>query len=110
MKRIYLYLLSAATVAVTILFILLWLIIPGFPLLVVLFLPPIIWWSSRTSWRQPVEEREEAATSWAGRPASTPSGYPLDRPLRFCPNCGKRLLEPQEAYCPRCGTPLHEEE
>jgi hypothetical protein len=84
------YLVSAISIVLTGLTIVLWLFIPGFPLLVFLFFPPLFWWGSRKG-----DEEEETE-------AEPGSSTPL-----LCPHCGKPLLEPQEEFCPRCGARLH---
>ncbi len=67
----------------TILCVILFFIIPGFPLFIFFFIPPIFCWSQK------------------GQKDSyfSPS---------TCPNCGKLLLEPQENYCPHCGYKIRE--
>ena len=67
-------------------------IIPGFPLLIFLFLPPLFYWG--------LQDRDE-------EPPATM--HPAQRGTRYCPQCGKQLLEPLETYCPRCGASLPHE-
>lgn len=67
-------------------------IIPGFPLLIFLFLPPLFCWG--------LQDQNEEQPSTA---------HSIHRSARNCPQCGKQLLEPFETYCPRCGTPLPQE-
>lgn len=85
------YLVSAVSIILTALMVSLWLLIPGFPLLIFLLFPPLFWWGSRKD----DEEREGGAER---EPA----------PFLLCPHCGKQLLEPAEEFCPRCGTRLHD--
>jgi hypothetical protein len=84
------YLVSAISIALTILMVGLWLLIPGFPLLIFLLFPPLFWWGSREA----NGEREEGDQQESA-------------PFALCPNCGKPLLEPHEEFCPRCGARLH---
>lgn len=86
------YVVSALSVILTGLMIVLWLLIPGFPLLIFLLFPPLFCWGSRQGNEESDSETEHAAT-----------------PFLRCPHCGKPLLEPQEDYCPRCGTRLRED-
>ena len=83
-------LISIVSIILTLLMIFLWFIIPGFPLLIFLFLPPLFCWG--------LQEKEEERS---------PDGYPVETEPRFCPQCGKQLLEPRETFCPRCGKPIH---
>jgi ribosomal protein L37E len=82
-------LISAASIALTIIMIFLWLIVPGFPLLIFLLFPPIYWWGIKRTETMVEDQREPA--------------------LHHCPRCGKRLLEPFQPFCPACGYRLHEE-
>jgi hypothetical protein len=82
-------LISIISIILTIVMIALFFIIPGFPLLIFLFLPPLFYWG--------LQDRNDES------PSRIP---PAERDSRFCPQCGKQLLEPSETYCPRCGTSL----
>ena len=82
-------LISIISITLTIVMIALFFIISGFPLLIFLFLPPLFYWG--------LQDRDEEQPSRI---------HPTERRSRFCPECGKQLLEPRETYCPRCGTPL----
>ncbi len=87
-------LISVISILLTALMIILFFLIPGFPLLIFLFIPPLFCWG--------LQGREE-------QPPSTV--HPAKKSLQYCPQCGKQLLEPFETYCPRCGTHLaHDEE
>jgi ribosomal protein S27AE len=81
------HLISIISITLTVLMIFLWFIIPGFPLLIFLFLPPLFLWG--------LQDKEKDL------PAQE---YSAERGSRFCPQCGKQLLEPLETFCPRCGT------
>ena len=83
---------SIISIALTILMIALFFIIPGFPLLIFLFLPPLFYWGLQDHEKQP--------------PTTT---HPAQKGSRYCPKCGKQLLEPFETYCPRCGERLQNE-
>jgi type III secretory pathway component EscV len=85
------YLVSAASIILTALMVSLWLLIPGFPLLIFLLFPPLFWWGSRKG-------NEESDNETERQPA----------PLLLCPHCGKPLLEPAEEFCPRCGARLRD--
>lgn len=61
--------------------IILFILIPGFPLFIFFFLPPIFWWSHKYR---------------------TEPQYTIPK----CPYCGITLLEPQEDFCPHCGQKL----
>ncbi|NVM54213.1 MAG: hypothetical protein HWN66_10975 [Candidatus Helarchaeota archaeon] len=76
------YILFILSIVITIICIVLFIVIPGFPLFILFFLPPIFCWS---------QKQQAESTS-----------YSLPR----CPVCGKFLLEPNEKYCPHCGEPL----
>ena len=89
MKLNRLVLVSLLSIVMTAFMILLFFIIPGFPLLIFLFLPPLFCWGLQ------------------GKDAeSPPTMHPVQQAPRFCPQCGKQLLEPFETYCPRCGAHL----
>jgi hypothetical protein len=77
-------LISIISICITILMIVLAFVIPGFPLLLFIALPPLFCWGTK-----------ESTPSAAQHPAYTSP--------RFCSQCGKQLLEPLETYCPRCG-------
>ncbi|MFX0077955.1 MAG: hypothetical protein ACFE8O_01835 [Candidatus Hermodarchaeota archaeon] len=81
------HLISIISILLSILMIYLWFIIPGFPLLIFLFFPPLFCWG--------LQDREEPPP---------PMEHPIHSKPQYCPQCGKQLLEPFEAYCPRCGT------
>jgi hypothetical protein len=80
-------LISILSICITILMIALAWIIPGFPLLLFIALPPLFCWGTQ---EQPESEAAEGRSP---------------KPL-FCSQCGKQLLEPFESYCPRCGAPI----
>lgn len=86
------YLVSAVSIILTGLMVGLWLLIPGFPLLIFLLLPPLFWWGSHKGDEENDAEAEQ-----------------VPAPILLCPHCGKPLLEPREEFCPRCGTRLHDE-
>ncbi len=70
----------------------LWLFVPGFPLLIFLLFPPIYWWgfqSTKSDIQTEEQERQEGLQQ------------------HYCPQCGKRLLEPFQPFCPACGFELH---
>jgi hypothetical protein len=90
MKR--LTIISIISIMLTILMAFLFFIIPGFPLLIFLFLPPLFYWGLQNNETPP-----------------PPRAYPAQKGFRYCPQCGKRLLEPFETYCPRCGASLPQE-
>ncbi|MHA1425164.1 MAG: zinc ribbon domain-containing protein [Candidatus Helarchaeota archaeon] len=69
---------------ITILCILLFLFIPGFPLFIFFFIPPIFCWSHKIQ-----------------------KSYSYTEPV--CPYCGNMLLQPQASYCPHCGHRIREE-
>lgn len=83
-------LVSIVSIILTALMIVLWFFIPGFPLLIFLFFPPLFFWGLRKE-KPPAEAEPQ-----------------LGQKPRFCHQCGKRLLEPFEFYCPRCGAPINE--
>jgi len=85
------YLVSAVSIILTALMVSLWLLIPGFPLLIFFLFPPLFWWGSRKGEEESDDEAERGAA-----------------PFLLCPRCGKRLLEPAEEFCPRCGARLHD--
>ncbi|MFX1317924.1 MAG: zinc-ribbon domain-containing protein [Promethearchaeota archaeon] len=89
MKLNRLVIVSLISIVLTAFMILLFFIIPGFPLLIFLFFPPLFCWGLQG------QETE-----------SPPSTYPVQQVPRYCPQCGKQLLEPFETYCPRCGAQL----
>jgi hypothetical protein len=74
----YLYI---ASILFSITCIILFILIPGFPLFIFFFLPPIFWWS----------HKYQSETRYA---------------LPKCPYCRKTLLEPDEAFCAHCGRKL----
>lgn len=80
------YLISIISIVLSVIMIYLWFIIPGFPLLIFLFFPPLFCWGIRG--------REEPPP---------PMSHPAHSKPHYCPQCGKQLLEPFEVYCPRCG-------
>ncbi|MFX1575989.1 MAG: hypothetical protein ACFFCF_02335 [Promethearchaeota archaeon] len=90
MKR--LTIISIISIILTILMVVLFFIIPGFPLLIFLFLPPLFYWGLQNN-KAPPPSR----------------AHPPQKVPRYCPQCGKRLLEPFETYCPRCGAALPQE-
>lgn len=83
-------LISIVSIILTLIMIFLWFIIPGFPLLIFLFLPPLFYWG--------LKDKESELS---------PREHPVQIGPRFCPQCGKQLLEPLETFCPRCGTRIH---
>ncbi|MFW9935054.1 MAG: hypothetical protein ACFFDU_06060 [Candidatus Thorarchaeota archaeon] len=90
MKR--LTIISIISIILTIIMAFLFFIIPGFPLLIFLFLPPLFYWGFQNNETPP-----------------PPRAHPAQKSPRYCPQCGKRLLEPFETYCPRCGAALPQE-
>ena len=78
-------LISIVSICITLLMIALALVIPGFPLLLFIALPPLFCWGTQE--QAPPESSQTQVM----------------RPM-FCDQCGKRLLEPLEPYCPHCGT------
>ncbi len=86
------YLLSILSILLSFLFLILYFLIPGFPLLIFFFIPPMICWCMQGRETKPPHEVHPA--------------YSIPR---YCPQCGKQLLEPFETYCPRCGTQISEE-
>jgi len=85
-------LISIISVLITVFLLVLFFIIPGFPLFIFLFLPPLFCWGLQ------------------GRDEETPSKvHSVQMGSRYCPQCGKQLLEPFETYCPRCGAYLQPE-
>ncbi|MFX1510260.1 MAG: zinc-ribbon domain-containing protein [Promethearchaeota archaeon] len=80
---------SIISILLSLLMLVLFFIIPGFPLLIFLFLPPLFCWG--------LQGQGEESSSTA---------HPIQMGPRYCPQCGKQLLEPFETYCPRCGAVL----
>ena len=78
---------SLISILLTALMIFLFFIIPGFPLLIFLFLPPLFCWGLQGQQDDAPPTRQ----------------HPVQMGTRYCPQCGKQLLEPFETYCPRCG-------
>lgn len=76
------YIISIISILLSIMMIFLFVFIPGFPLLIFLFFPPLFCWGLQGSENEALQERGP----------------------RYCPQCGKQLLEQFESYCPRCGT------
>ncbi|MFW9831484.1 MAG: zinc-ribbon domain-containing protein [Candidatus Thorarchaeota archaeon] len=85
------YIISIISILLTALMILLWFLIPGFPLFIFFFLPPLFCWG--------LSRNEEEPTSV---PPAVYTGP------HYCSQCGKQLLEPKEMFCPRCGTKIIE--
>lgn len=76
----------------TLLMVVLWLLIPGFPFLIFFLLPPIFFWGSQTS-------KEEQETAFEADRVGVQQSLVME-----CRFCGKTVsLEPDETYCPHCG-------
>ncbi|MFX1566634.1 MAG: hypothetical protein ACFFCH_11660, partial [Promethearchaeota archaeon] len=86
-------LISIISILLSVIMIALFFIIPGFPLILFLFLPPLFCWG--------LQGREEEPPS---------AVHPAKIGPRYCPQCGKHLLEPSEIYCPRCGAALNQDD
>ncbi|MHA1263982.1 MAG: zinc-ribbon domain-containing protein [Candidatus Helarchaeota archaeon] len=79
------YALFIISILCSVICIILFLLIPGFPLFFFFFFPPIFCY---------------------GRKFQSPPPHYFPP---YCSHCGKILLEPDEQYCPHCGAPLRDQ-